>query len=81
MTDFLFEFHRIPRGWFLHGCGECVKPIHYRHDAHENTGEGFWCELQHREGGKLTRATGDTIDEAMGNAVDKVCRDWPNDVP
>lgn len=60
----------IPEGWFLYGLGESVKPISYRGDRHENTGQGFWCELQWREtGGRLTKATGATPQEALRNCI------------
>jgi hypothetical protein len=72
----------IPEGWFLHGIGECVTPVQYRHDTHESTGEGFWCELQYRDGGgKLTKAKGLTPELALSNAVVQVERHWPDFVP
>lgn len=77
----ILPFKEIPHGWFLYGLGECVKPILYRHDEHENTGEGFWCELQHRSGGKLTKATGASPEDALQICVEKVCKDWPDFVP
>lgn len=45
----------LPDGWFVYGMGECVKPQIYRGDRHDNNGDGYWCELQHRTGGRLTR--------------------------
>jgi hypothetical protein len=75
------DIEKIPEGWFIYGMGECVMPILYRHDAHENTGEGFWCELQHRTGGRLTRAKGVDLATALENAIIEVCRAWPDMVP
>lgn len=63
--DAMKPLKKMPEGWFLYGLGESVKPITYKGDKHENTGEGYWCELQHRDGGKLTKATGGTPGEAV----------------
>lgn len=75
------DIPNIPHGWFIYGMGECVKPIHYKGDEHENTGEGFWCEIQHREGGKLTKAKGESFNVALSNAIENVQRCWPDFVP
>lgn len=66
------DLSTIPDGWFLYGAGECVKPITYRGDKHENTGDGFWCELQHRDGGRLTKAKGTTLEQAFENCIANV---------
>lgn len=66
------DWSKIPDGWFLYGLGERVKPIIYRGDKHENTGEGFWCELQHRDGGRLTKATGPNPEQALENCIANV---------
>lgn len=68
----IFSIMKIPEGWFLRGTGECVKPQHYVGDTHENTGEGFWCELQHRKGGRLTCATGASIEDALDICIAKL---------
>lgn len=81
MTDFLFQFARIPDGWFLDHLGEDVKPIYYRDEEHENTGKGFKCALQHRTGGKYTVAYGDNIAQALYAAIEEVCHRWPDFVP
>lgn len=65
----------LPDDWFVYGIGESVRSILYRGERHENTGEGFWCELQHRNGGRLKKATGASPDEAFLNAVLKVNAD------
>jgi hypothetical protein len=78
----MIDFDAIPQGWFLYRLGECVKPINYRHDTHENTGEGFSCELQYRgDGGRLTKAKGATPAEAFNAAIAEVERQWPDFVP
>lgn len=68
----ILPWSNIPDGWFLYGLGECVKGITYRGDKHENTGEGFWCELQHRDGGRLTKATGASPEDAFEICIAKV---------
>lgn len=57
----------IPDGWFVYSMGEQVKPQIYAGDRHDHI--GFYCELQHRNGGKLTKATGITLDAAVNAAV------------
>lgn len=59
---------QIPPGWFLYGLGECVTPIIYAKDRHDPKGS-FWAELQHRDGGRLTRAEGPTMEAAVSNAI------------
>lgn len=65
----IFIVPELPSGWFIYGVGECVKPQIYAGDRHDNTGEGFWAELQRRDGGRLTKAKGSTIKAALENAV------------
>ena len=61
----------IPDHWFLHDLGECVMPIHFASDRHEPT--GLWqCGLQHRGGGLMTRANGNSPGDALMKAVEKV---------
>lgn len=76
----IVPFKEIPEGWFLYGLGECVEPIVYRGDLHENTGAGFWCELQHRTGGKLTKATGASPEDALLICVAEVRKHWPETI-
>jgi hypothetical protein len=62
----------IPEGWFLHDLGECVTPVRYYSDKHEPTGL-FQCGLQCRDGGgKMTRANGSSLTDALWNAISAV---------
>jgi len=60
----------LPDGWFVYGIGELVAPILFAGDEHNHI--GFWCELQHRKGGKLTRAVGNSLSGAFTAALQKV---------
>lgn len=62
----------LPAEWFVYALGESVKPINYRGDRHDNTGDGFWCELQHRDGGRLTLGKGATPHAAVCDAIVRV---------
>jgi len=77
----ILSLKEIPEGWFLKSLGESVTPIHYRGDMHENDGKGFFCHLQHRDGGKQTTAYGLTPDEAMSNCLSAIERMWPDFIP
>jgi hypothetical protein len=57
----------VPEPWFIRAMGESVKPQIYRGDKHEHI--CFFAELQHRDGGRLRRATGATLTEALANAI------------
>ncbi len=60
----------LPLGWFVYAMGEKVKPQIYRGDEHDHI--AFYCELQHRRGGRLTKAEGSTIHEAITAAIASV---------
>lgn len=60
----------IPENWFIYGMGASVSGIIYTGDRHEPLKPGYWCELQHRKGGLLTRGGGETLGHAIQSAVD-----------
>ena len=53
--------------WFVRGMGEEVTPIYYRGETHDRV--GYWCELQHRSGGRLSSGEGQTLNEAIEMAI------------
>lgn len=74
----MIDFSKIPDSWFVYAMGEQVEPIHYKGDTHDLV--CFYCELQHRDGGKLTRGEGQTLHEALNQAVQRVERKGPETV-
>lgn len=64
----------IPKDWFLQRLCDVRSPIHTTKDRHEHLAWG--CELQHVNGGRLQRATGETPQQALDSCVERVRVIW-----
>lgn len=66
----MIDISAVQEPWFIYGMGEDVKPIIFKGDTHAHL--GYWCDLQHRNGGLLTKGQGQTLQEAIDAAVQAI---------
>jgi len=62
----------LPTDWFVYGLGEVVEPILFKGDRHDQVNGHWWCELQHRDGGRLTKGQGPSPQFAYDAALKRV---------
>lgn len=72
--DIRTALSEIAEPWFVYAMGEQVEPITYKGDTHDLI--CYYCDLQHRNGGRKTSGEGQTLSEAVNMAWQRVQRDW-----